>query len=114
MTPSALACPSRHRKTVCQVRPTEPIALGPEQIIKGDEVYLTAGLKGEAGNQVLTREPRCRGFKRRGRGTWESDRIPILGLLCRGGQVRLVTLRNVQTVTIRPVIEQGPGLHRQL
>jgi hypothetical protein len=66
--------------------PNEPIALGPEHIVEGDEVYLTASLKGEAGDQTLTREPRQRGLKRRGRGTWDSDRIPILGLLCRGGQ----------------------------
>jgi transposase-like protein len=45
-------------------------------------------------------------LKRRGRGTWESDRVPIFGLLCRGGQVRLFTLRNVRTVTIRPIVEQ--------
>ncbi len=94
------------RGAIYRARPVEPIALGPEQIVEGDEVYLTAGLKGAAGNHVLTHEPRSRGLKRRGRGTGASDRIPILGLLCRGGQVRLVTLRNVQTVTIRPVIEQ--------
>jgi transposase-like protein len=94
------------RGAIYQARSGEPIALGPEHIVEGDEVYLTAGLKGEAGNQPLDRDPRRRGLKRRGRGTWASDRVPILGLLCRGGQVRLVTLRNVQTATIRPVIEQ--------
>jgi transposase-like protein len=94
------------RAAIYQARPAAPIALGPEHIVEGDELYLTAGLKGEAGNQPLDRDPRRRGLKRRGRGTWASDRVPILGLLCRGGQVRLVTLRNVQTATIRPVIEQ--------
>ena len=34
------------------------------------------------------------------------DILVDLGLLWRGGQVRLVTLRNVQTATIRQVIEQ--------
>jgi transposase-like protein len=94
------------RGAIYLTRSDEPIALGPEHIVEGDEVYLTAGLKGAAGDQTLTREPRQRGLKRRGRGTWDSDRVPILGLLCRGGQVRLFTLRNVQTATIRPVIEQ--------
>ena len=94
------------RAAIYQARPDGPLALGPEDIVEGDEVYITAGLKGEAGHQPLAREPRRRGLKRRGRGTWDSDRVPILGLLCRGGEVRLVTLRNVQTATIRPFIEQ--------
>lgn len=94
------------RGAIYQMRPNGPIALGPEDIVEGDEVYLTAGLKGGAGHRPLDRDPRRRGLKRRGRGTWDSDRVPILGLLCRGGEVRLVTLRNVQTATIRPVIEQ--------
>ena len=88
-------------------RSSEPIALGPEDICEGDEVYITAGLKGNAGGEELERPPRERGLKRRGRGTWESDRVPVLGLLCRGGEVRLVVLRNVQTDTIRPFIEQA-------
>ncbi len=94
------------RAAIYLARPHEPLALGPEDIVEGDEVYITAGLKGRAGRQTLNRAPRRRGLKRRGRGTWDSDRVPILGLLCRGGEVRLVTLRNVQTATIRPVIEQ--------
>jgi len=51
-------------------------------------------------------DARKRGLKRRGRGTWESDRLPVFGLLCRGGQVRLFVLRNVQTTTIRPIVHQ--------
>jgi len=94
------------RAAIYQARPEGPLALGPEDIVEGDEVYITAGLKGKAGRQPLAREPRRRGLKRKGRGTWDSDRVPILGLLCRGGEVRLVTLRNVKTATIRPVIEQ--------
>jgi len=94
------------RAAIYQARPSGPMAFGPEDVVEGDEVYITAGLKGAAGQQPLTREARPRGLKRRGRGTWESDRVPILGLLWRGGEVRLVTLRNVQTATIRPVIEQ--------
>ena len=35
-----------------------------------------------------------------------SDRLPVLGLLCQGGQVRLCVLKNVQTDTIRPIIGQ--------
>jgi transposase len=83
-----------------------PHALGAEDVAEFDEVYITAGLKGGAGGLTLGREARARGLKRRGRGGWDSDRLPVFGLLCRGGQVRLFVLRNVQTDTIRPIVEQ--------
>lgn len=94
------------RAAIYQTRSADPIVLGPEDIAEADEVYITAGLKGRAGGLSLEREPRKRGLKRRGRGTWDSDRLPVFGLLCRGGQIRLFVLRNVQTDTIRPIIEQ--------
>ena len=94
------------RAAIYQSRSTEPIALDPEDVVEMDEVYITAGLKGRAGGLVLERDPRKRGLKRRGRGDWKSDRLPVFGLLCRGGQVRLFVLRNVQTDTIRPIVQQ--------
>jgi len=94
------------RAAIYQTRSTEPIVLGPEDVGEFDEVYLTAGLKGRAGGLQLEREPRKRGLKQRGRGTWDSDRLPVFGLLCRGGQVRLFVLRNVQTETVRPIVHQ--------
>jgi transposase len=94
------------RAAIYQARSTEPIALGPEDVTEMDEVYITAGLKGRAGGLTLERDPRRRGLKRRGRGDWDSDRLPVFGLLCRGGEVRLFVLRNVQTDTIRPIVQQ--------
>jgi transposase len=94
------------RAAIYQSRSTEPIALGPEDVAEMDEVYITAGLKGQAGGLTLERDPRKRGLKRRGRGDWNSDRLPVFGLLCRGGEVRLFVLRNVQTDTIRPLVQQ--------
>jgi transposase-like protein len=94
------------RAAIYQTRSVEPIILSPQDVGEFDEVYITAGLKGRAGGLELEREPRKRGLKRRGRGTWDSDRLPIFGLLCRGGQIRLFVLRNVQTDTIRPIVEQ--------
>ena len=104
------------RAAIYRTRPTKPIVLpwvlrpqdagGPEDVAEFDEVYITAGLKGGAGGLSLEREPRKRGLKRRGRGTWDSDRLPVFGLLCREGQVRLFVLRNVQTETIRPIVHQ--------
>jgi transposase-like protein len=97
------------RAALYQNRSCQPIALAPEHIVEGDEVYLTAGVKGQAGGLALERAPRTRGLKRRGRGTWESDRLPVFGLLCREGQVRLFVLRNVQSQTIRPIVHQMVG-----
>lgn len=94
------------RAALYLTRSQEPIVLEPEDVAEFDEVYITAGLKGNAGGLELEREPRPRGLKRRGRGTWESDRLPVFGLLCRGGQVRLFVLKNVQTDTIRPIVHQ--------
>lgn len=94
------------RAAIYQTRSMEPIVLAAEDIAEFDEVYITAGLKGHAGGMELEREPRKRGLKRRGRGTWDSDRLPVFGLLCRGGEVRLFVLRNVQTETIRPIVHQ--------
>jgi hypothetical protein len=87
-------------------RSRDPLVLNPEDVGEMEEVFITAGLKGGAGGLKLEREPRKRGLKRRGRGTWDSDRLPVLGLLCRGGEVRLFVLQNVQTKTIRPIVKQ--------
>lgn len=94
------------RAAIYQARAEEPIALGPEDIVEGDEVYIIAGLKGNAGGLELDRPPRRRGLKRRGRGTWDSDKVPIFGLLCRSGETRLFVLPNVRTQTIRPIVKQ--------
>ena len=94
------------RTAIYQTRSAAPIVLEAEDIAEFDEVYITAGLKGRAGGLELEREPRKRGLKRRGRGTWDSDRLPVFGLVCRGGEVRLFVLRNVQTETIRPIVQQ--------
>ena len=94
------------RAAIYEARSDEPMTLTVDDIVEMDEVYITAGLKGRAGGLELDRDPRRRGLKRRGRGTWDSDRLPVFGLVCRGGEVRLFVLRNVQTKTIRPIVEQ--------
>jgi transposase-like protein len=75
---------------------------GPVEI---DEVYIIAGLKGRAGGLELERAPRKRGWKWPGRGTWETDKVPVLGLVDRQGAIYLIPLPNVQTATIQPFIE---------
>ncbi len=94
------------RVATYRARSEEPIILSPEDIVEGDEEYIAAGLKGHAGGQVPDRPPRRRGLKKRGRGTWEGDKIPVFGLPRRGGEVRLFVLRNVRTETIRPIVKQ--------
>jgi transposase-like protein len=94
------------RAAIYQTRSLKPMVLAAEDVGEMDEVYITAGLKGQAGGLQLEREARRRGLKRRGRGNWDSDRLPVFGLLCRGGQVRLFVLRNVQTETIQPIVYQ--------
>ena len=56
-------------------------------IVELDEVYVTVGLKGK---RHLRRLPRVRGLKRRGRGTYDADKPPIVDMLERGGMVRLI------------------------
>jgi transposase len=78
-------------------------------VLKGkvefDELYIIGGLKGGAGKLKLERAPRKRGKRQPGRGTWESDKVPILGLVDRQGGIYLVPCANVQTETIQFLIE---------
>jgi transposase-like protein len=94
------------RGAIYLTRPQEPIILQAGDVGEFDEVYISAGLKGHAGGLELDRQARVRGLKQRGRGTWDSDRVPVFGLVCRQGQVRLFVLKNVQTNTIRPIVHQ--------
>jgi transposase-like protein len=73
--------------------------------VEFDEVYLIGGLKGRAGKLDLDRAPRRRGLRLPGRGIWQSDKVPILGLVDRQGHIYLVPCANVQSDTIRPLIE---------
>ena len=72
-----------------------------------DEVYIVAGHKGQPEEvEKRNRTGRRRRLKgKRGRGTAESDKPPIFGMIQRGGQCVLRMLPNVQQTTIKPVIE---------
>lgn len=74
--------------------------------VESDEVYIVAGHKGQSANVAKAgRKPRRRRLKgRRGRGTLENDKPPILGLVQRSGDVAVFMLPNVQQTTIKPVI----------
>ncbi len=76
-------------------------------------MYIVAGHKGQPAKVVEAgRKPRRRRLKgKRGRGTLEGDKPPILGLLQRDGDVAIFMLPNVQQDTIKPVITSmvAPG-----
>lgn len=66
----------------------ETYHLDPERRLAGpveaDEIYQTAGAKGRPDYvQTQLRRPRRRGLSARGRGRWEKDRPPLLGLVQR-------------------------------
>lgn len=72
-----------------------------------DECYLIAGQKGQP-KRVLcrgrqSRRRRLRG--NRGRGTAQSEKNSILGMVSHTGAIALQVLENVKQTTIRPIIE---------
>ncbi|KAA0004733.1 MAG: hypothetical protein FE038_01830, partial [Thermoplasmata archaeon] len=50
-----------------------------EGVIELDETYPHAGEKG-----IPQRNPRKRGLRKRGRGTWKSDKPPVVTMVKRG------------------------------
>jgi len=74
--------------------------------VEFDEVYITAGHKGNptkvAEKQRKGRRHRLRGA--RGRGTLAKEKPPVLGMIQRSGEVVINMLENVQQATIKPLI----------
>lgn len=78
-------------------------------IVELDEVYINAGSKGK---RDLQRPPRVRGLKERGRGTYTTDKPPIMGMVERGGAVKLIPSSNVTGRTVlRRVMN---NIHREV
>jgi transposase-like protein len=102
-------CDSDSQKMSETIR-SEVVALKPEvklsNIVEFDEVYLIAGHKGKP-DAIQNRKPRRNRLKgARGRGTLETEKPPVFGMIQRGGQVKIIMLPNVKQVTIKPIIEQ--------
>lgn len=94
----------RHRiqRLAFQNRPTQPL---PDKHTEADEMFQNAGEKGREHNDPDD-PPRHRANKRKGRGTKENDRPPILGIVGRqSGQLRLIVCENTQQATIQPGVE---------
>lgn len=61
-----------------------------DEVVEADEMYQNAGEKGIAHLDPQD-PPRPRANKRRGHGTWDSDRPPVLGIVGReSGQIQLI------------------------
>ena len=77
--------------------------------VECDEVYITAGHKGNAeAVKKKGRKGRRNKLKgARGRGTLEKEKPPVLGMIQSDGQVLIRLLPNVQQKTIKPWIVKG-------
>lgn len=88
-------------------------------LVEVDEAYVKAGLKDEGNRlriKLLGRGPRRRGLKgRRGRGTWSSDKIPILIVVERGGSEHYTPSISVNEEAIAKIairhIERGSNVY---
>ena len=71
-------------------------------------MYITAGHKGQpdivASEGREGRRHKLRG--KRGRGTLEDEKPPVLGMIQRQGEVAIFMLPNVQQVTIQPILSK--------
>jgi transposase len=83
-------------------RPDEPLS---DMQTEADELFQNAGEKGEKHTEPED-PPRHRANKRKGRGTFDNDRPPILGVVGRdSGQIRITVCDSVKQTTIQPQVE---------
>jgi len=68
-----------------------------------DEMYTAAG---EKGSKTLKRAPRKRGLKLRGRGTYDKDKPPIVGVVRRKGKLALQVLPNMKKRSVNKVLKR--------
>jgi len=78
-------------------------------VVEVDESYQTAGLKGRNNSsliKMLGRVPRSRGLKRRGRGRYEVDKVPVFAFVERGGARLFTAAKDVTESTILALVVQ--------
>lgn len=77
-----------------------------DEAVEVDEVYQNSGHKGPAEDDDDRTPPRPRANKQRGRGTMETDRPPIVGLVGREtNQVRLEVCPDAKQATVIPLVQ---------
>lgn len=80
----------------------------PDEAVEVDEVYQNSGHKGPGDDDQKQTPPRSRANKQRGRGTMETDRPPVIGIVGRqSNQVRIELCPDAQQETVMPLIEQS-------
>jgi transposase len=76
-----------------------------DEVTEADEMFQNAGEKGTKHNDPND-PPRYRANRRRGIGTMENDRPPVIGVVGRTtGQIRLTVGENTQQTTVQPHVE---------
>jgi transposase-like protein len=76
-----------------------------DEVTEADELYQNAGEKGRK-HRDPDDPPRRRANKVRGHGTWETDRVPIAGVVGRqSGQIRLQVCGHSDRATLQPFVE---------
>ncbi len=84
---------------------TLPTAVMDGQTFEADEVYQNAGKKGTP-HFDPNDPPRYRANKARGRGTYDNDRPPIIGVICREtGEYRYWVVEHADKATSRQIIQ---------
>jgi len=79
-----------------------------DEAVEVDEVYQNAGHKGPSADDDDHAPARPRANKQRGRGTMDTDRPPIVGLVGRdSNQVRLEVCDDAKQETVLPIVEES-------
>lgn len=79
-----------------------------DEAVEVDEVYQNSGHKGPSEEDDDDSPPRGRANKQRGRGTMDSDRPPIVGLVGRdSNQVRLEVCADAKQETVIPLVKDA-------
>ena len=79
-----------------------------DEAVEVDEVYQNSGHKGPSNDDDDHSPPRSRANKQRGRGTMETDRPPIVGLVGREtNQVRLEVCPDAKQETVIPLVKDA-------
>lgn len=77
-----------------------------DETVEVDEVYQNSGHKGPEEDEDDQTPPRSRANKRRGRGTMDTDRPPIVGIVGReSNQVRVEVCEDAQQETVIPLVK---------
>ncbi len=97
---------SIRRKLQTSAEQIQPEAALPDAEVETDEMFQNAGEKGDK-HVDASDPPRRRGNKRRGHGTYDNDRPPIVGTKGReSGLLRLRVVRHTDSATLSTHVHQ--------